>query len=61
MKIYIAVASTSFTLPLIFNMCIIEYQNTYAQLGTRILFNKTNNGTNITTINYLMTRLQLMC
>lgn len=52
MKIYFAVASTSFILPLILNMCIIEYQNAYAQLGTspgEILFNKTNNnGTNNT-------------
>ena len=45
MKIYLAVASTSFILPLILNMCIIEYQSAYAQLGIspgEILFNKTN-------------------
>lgn len=50
MKIYIAVASTSFILPLIINICV--YQNVYAQLGIppgEILFSKTNNnGTNIT-------------
>lgn len=52
MKIYFAVASTSFILPLILNMCVVEYQNAYAQLGIspgEILFNKTNNnGANIT-------------
>ena len=54
MKIYFAVASTSFILPLILNICIVEYQNAYAQLGIspgEILFNKTNNnGANITNI-----------
>src|ERR671918_2018200 len=52
MKIYFAVASTSFILPLILIICVVEYQNTYAQLGIspgEILFNKTNNnGVNIT-------------
>ena len=52
MKIYFAVASTSFMLPLILNICVVEYQNAYAQLGIspeEILFNKTNNnGANIT-------------
>ena len=52
MKIYFAVASTSFIISLILNICVIEYQNAYAQLGIspgEILFNKTNNnGTNIT-------------
>ena len=51
MKIYFAVALTSFILPLILNMCVVEYQNAYAQLGIspgEILFNKTNNnGANI--------------
>jgi hypothetical protein len=52
MKIYFVVASTSFILPLILNIYVIEYQNAYAQLGIspgEILFNKTNNnGTDIT-------------
>jgi hypothetical protein len=51
MKIYFAVASTSFILTLILNTCIIEYQNAYAPgiSPGEILFNKTNNnGTNIT-------------
>jgi hypothetical protein len=52
MKIYFAVASTSFILPLILDICVIEYQSAYAQLGIspgEILFNKTNNnGTSIT-------------
>ena len=52
MKIYFAVASTSFILPLILNICVVEYQNAYAQLGIspgEILFNKTNdNAANIT-------------
>ncbi|HEU4445734.1 MAG TPA: hypothetical protein VFR94_13755 [Nitrososphaeraceae archaeon] len=52
MKIYFAVASTSFILPLILNICVVEYHNAYAQLGIspgEILFNKTNNnGANIT-------------
>ena len=52
MKIYFAVASTSFILPLILNICVVEYYNAYAQLGIspgEILFNKTNNnGANIT-------------
>ena len=52
MKIYVAVASTSFILPLILNICVVEYQNAYAQLGIspgEILFNKTNdNAANIT-------------
>ena len=51
MKIYFAVTSTSFILPLILNICVVEYQNAYAQLGIspgEILFNKTNNnGANI--------------
>ena len=55
MKIYLAVASTSFILPLILNICVVEYQNAYAQLGIspgEILFNKTNNnGANITNDN----------
>ena len=55
MKIYFAVASASFILPLILNMCVVEYQNAYAQLGIspgEILFNKTNNnGANITNDN----------
>lgn len=55
MKIYFAVALTSFILPLILNMCVVEYQNAYAQLGIspgEILFNKTNNnGANITNDN----------
>ena len=55
MKIYFAVASTSFILPLILNICVVEYQNAYAQLGIspgEILFNKTNNnGANITNDN----------
>jgi hypothetical protein len=40
------VASTSFILPLILNICVIEHQNVYAQLGIspgEIIFNKTNN------------------
>ena len=55
MKIYFAVASTSFILPLILNICVVEYQNANAQLGIspgEILFNKTNNnGANITNDN----------
>jgi hypothetical protein len=55
MKIYFAVALTSFILPLILNICVVEYQNAYAQLGIspgEILFNKTNNnGANITNDN----------
>ena len=55
MKIYFAVASTSFILPLILNICVVEYHNAYAQLGIspeEILFNKTNNnGANITNDN----------
>ena len=55
MKIYFAVASTSLILPLILNICVVEYQNAYAQLGIspgEILFNKTNNnGANITNDN----------
>jgi hypothetical protein len=55
MKVYFAVASTSFILPLILNICVVEYQNAYAQLGIspgEILFNKTNNnGANITNDN----------
>jgi hypothetical protein len=33
MKIYFAVASASFILPLILNIYVIEYKNAYAQLG----------------------------
>ena len=55
MKIYFAVTSTSFILPLILNICVVEYQNAYAQLGIspgEVLFNKTNNnGANITNDN----------
>lgn len=55
MKIYFAVASTSLILPLILNICVVEYQNAYAQLGIspgEVLFNKTNNnGANITNDN----------
>lgn len=55
MKIYFAVALTSFILPLILNICVVEYQNAYAQLGIspgEVLFNKTNNnGANITNDN----------
>jgi hypothetical protein len=55
MKIYLAVASTSFILPLILNICVVEYQNAYAQLGIspgEISFNKTNNNSaNITNDN----------
>lgn len=55
MKIYFAVASTSFILPLILNICVVEYYNAYAQLGIspgEVLFNKTNNnGANITNDN----------
>jgi hypothetical protein len=46
MKIYFAVALTSFILPLILNICVVEYQNAYAELGIspgEVLFNKTNN------------------